>query len=190
MYATVEQAIESIATTNKAGAQVDAPYKVIFVSEKKSLVKSRLTGDPTPASKEVVTVVKQATYNFSGKTYEELVSSGKLPNIEAVAGAGTYCHPVSDNNLLMKHNKQEQTYLRVYKTKQGHMFGSKTLEIYDKTRKRMSEEQYSAWMAEYGKDGSKKGVSDVYNIKTDGIVAIYKGDNVIYENPAWGWVDV
>ncbi len=165
-------------------------YSVIFVSEKTSLAKSRITGVATPADKDRVTVVKKATYKFTEKTYSELVAEGKLPHTED-KGKGTYCHPVTENNMLMKHNTSRTTYLRVYKTKDASMFGSTLYEIYDAAKQRMTEEAYSAWIAEYGKDGCKsrqEKVVEVFNIKTDNIALIYRGDTVIYSNPKWGWV--
>jgi hypothetical protein len=75
----------------------------------------------SPVSKDAPANLREVTVYFAGvvslgNDYQAAVNArlekeGKAANFKA---KGTYCHPVSDNRLLFKHNVKNDYYFRVY----------------------------------------------------------------------------
>lgn len=88
---------------------------IVTVTEIKALKKSRITKNPTPSN---LTVIKKYSYRVVslGNEYEKAVNSRlKKENKEQDFEAkGSYCVPVSDNNILFQHKEKEQFYIRYY----------------------------------------------------------------------------
>lgn len=174
MKETVEQVIGGLP---KAGV-----YTVIYTSTKEALKKSRQTGIATPANLTSVTVLRKMVVNLSKVDYQTLVQTGKLdgpadPNSDR-AGK-TYAVPVSGNLLLFKHTAKEEHYLRVYKMANTDFMSTVFMGAEDADHKAMTEAEVDVWYAEYGPKGH---ATDVMNIKTSNIVALYNGQTVVYTN--------
>jgi len=169
---TVEQVIGGLP---KAGI-----YTVVYNSTKEALKKSRQTKVQTPANLEEVTVTRKAVFNLSKIDYQTLVKTDKLDGPEdpnSPRAGKTYAVPVSSNLLLWKHKTKDEHYIRVYKMANTDFIKSVFIGAQDKAGNKMTEEDVNLWQAEYG---DKPHASDVFNIKTSGIVAVYNSSNVVY----------
>jgi len=88
---------------------------LVTVTEIKALKKSRITKASTPSNLEVVTKYSYKIVSL-GNEYEKAVNNrlkkeGKDQDFESM---GSYCEPVSGNNILFKHKTKDQFYLRYY----------------------------------------------------------------------------
>lgn len=107
---TTQNKIQTLNEVESKGA-----FAFLAVTTKEGLKKSRSTKQPTPARFAFVTTVKAATVSL-GNDYQtavnnRLVKEGKDADFES---QGTYCHAVSANKLVYKHNDRDTYYLRVY----------------------------------------------------------------------------
>lgn len=155
-------------------------YTVVYNSTKEALKKSRQTGTPTPANLEEITVTRKAVFNLSKVDYQALVKQDKIdgPADPASPRAGkTYAVPVSANLLLWKHKTKDEHYIRVYKMGNTDFIQSVFIGCIDAKGKAMTEENMKLWQAEYGPAAHE---SDVFNIKTSNILAVYNAGNVVY----------
>ena len=170
--ATVEQVVGGLP---KAGI-----YTIIYNSTKEALKKSRQTGIGTPANLEEVTITRKMVVNLSKVDYQTLVQRDILdgPADPKSPRAGqTYAVPVSANLLLFKHKTKEEHYIRVYRMANTDFFETTFMGAQDKAGKVMTQAEVDVWYAEYGPKGHE---TDVMNIKTSGVIALYNGSEVVY----------
>lgn len=89
--------------------------QIVSETFKEPLKKSRLSKEPTPEKFSKVTKYTYMTMSL-GHDYGDILDKQlkKLGINETYDVSETYCHCVSDNKLVYKHNEREQFYLRVY----------------------------------------------------------------------------
>jgi hypothetical protein len=172
----------------KALAEVERGGIFSFAAEtmKVALKKSRVTKEPTPAKYAFVTIQYAATVSL-GNSYADAVNNrlekeGKEREFEA---KGTYCHFVSDNRLVMKHNERESYYLRVYPNL-CHSFSTE-MNVFDAEGNRITPAQWKRLREEYfdkPSDAENQGLEEpviVRNYSLENVLWLKRGE-VLIEN--------
>lgn len=189
---------KGVTTMNKLVALLkDLPatgvFKLQYHSVKRSLKKSRITGQPTPSAYTEITVWYEQVINLSRVDYKKLVEAGKLSveNKDAALGKKErkqepwHMPAYAGNPFLHVHKKDKAAgeedrkyYLMFYKLGNTQIFPPKFLRAVDKDGNELDENKTAAIKAEYG---AKAGVaSNVFTKKVDEIDYLQHGDKVIY----------
>jgi hypothetical protein len=163
-------------------------YTIYFESTKDALKSSRTTGMTTPAHLASITTVKKSVFNCTDAPFHEVVE--KLAKTDD-KGKGSYVFNVAGNLLVYKGKTEKlagQTYARVYRMKNTSWIKPAVFSTVNAKGEKMSEDEVKDWWNQYGPKDSGD-APEVYNIKTQGIIAIVKGTEVLYTRPDWNFVE-
>lgn len=171
-----EKVIETIRSIDEKGlfSFIAQTYKNF--DNKEVLKKSRVTGEPTPARLQNITILRCSTVSL-GNDYTQAVNNrllkeGKEADFQAKQ---SYTQKASENGLLLKHVEREQYYLRVYPNL-CHSFHTVT-KRYDANGVEISSEEWKKINAEYIKQKSPK---KNQGLDREVLVNNYKIENVKY----------
>ena len=180
-----DQVMSALANLTMTGV-----FSFIAMTTKESLVKSRLTKNPTP---ENLTVIKKLVYTLVtlGESYEKLVNNQRMKEGKEAdfKGRPTYCVPVdaSKNLILYKHKENDQHYMRVYRDLDDKISFKTVTKYFDKNGVDITA-QWKQIEAEYFTIPSNKNASQgtdekiiVNNYKIENVKFVKRGSFVLTE---------